>query len=157
MDKPDEVELINTSKSAVTMCFPRASLFGPWLRHAPCGRCAWPKRRSVPHQPRSVHPTATRICRIRPCETTQPFSSLFAAQSIDHPTCGTLDDRCFGQRRAMKMAEWFHMGGFGIYVWPSDGLIVVGVALNVVWARRSARTARVAARGRIGMREESTS
>jgi heme exporter protein CcmD len=54
------------------------------------------------------------------------------------------------------MAEWFHMGGFAIYVWPSYGLMVVGVALNVVWARRSARAARVAARRRIAMRKEST-
>ena len=55
------------------------------------------------------------------------------------------------------MADWFHMGGFGVYVWPSYGLLVVGVALNVVWARRSAREARGAARRRIVMREESTS
>jgi heme exporter protein CcmD len=50
------------------------------------------------------------------------------------------------------MVEWFHMGGYGMFVWPSYGLTLLGVALNVVWARRSARAAHIAARRRIAMR-----
>lgn len=54
----------------------------------------------------------------------------------------------------MTIAKWLHMGGFAIYVWPSYGLIIVGVILNIFWAKRSARAARVAARRRLAMRTE---
>lgn len=39
--------------------------------------------------------------------------------------------------------------GFGIYIWPSYALTALAVVLNIVWARRSARAARAAARRRL--------
>jgi heme exporter protein CcmD len=35
------------------------------------------------------------------------------------------------------MNEFLHMGGYGRFVWPSYGLTLAIVVLNIVWARRS--------------------
>jgi heme exporter protein CcmD len=44
------------------------------------------------------------------------------------------------------------MGKYGIYVWPSFGLTLLTVLLNVYWARRTYRDARELARRRLAMR-----
>jgi heme exporter protein CcmD len=47
------------------------------------------------------------------------------------------------------MTEFFHMGGYARFVWPSYALTLVIVILNVVWARRSLVRARADARRRL--------
>ena len=49
------------------------------------------------------------------------------------------------------LMDWLRLDGFGVYVWPSYALTALAVALNVAWARRSARLARAAARRRIAL------
>ena len=43
------------------------------------------------------------------------------------------------------MTEFFHMGGYARYVWPSYGLTFAIVILNIIWARRSLDQARAQA------------
>lgn len=45
--------------------------------------------------------------------------------------------------------EWLHMGGYAAYVWPSYGIFLVILAVNVVVARRAHRAAQRAARRRL--------
>jgi heme exporter protein CcmD len=47
------------------------------------------------------------------------------------------------------------MGGYAAYVWPSYGIVIAGLILNIVWARRSLRQARQAARRRLALKGES--
>jgi heme exporter protein D len=39
----------------------------------------------------------------------------------------------------MSMAEFFHMGGHGIYVWPAYCITLAVLLLNVVFARAKMR------------------
>lgn len=48
----------------------------------------------------------------------------------------------------MSLQQFLHMGGYGLYVWPSYLLAAIVVQLNVVSARRSLREAQRAARRR---------
>lgn len=47
------------------------------------------------------------------------------------------------------MSEWLQMGGYAAYVWPSYGIFLIILAVNVVSARRAHRTAKRAARRRL--------
>jgi heme exporter protein CcmD len=47
------------------------------------------------------------------------------------------------------LGEWLKMGGYAQYVWPSYALALIAVLLNIRWARRSARQARMEARRRL--------
>jgi heme exporter protein CcmD len=48
------------------------------------------------------------------------------------------------------------MGGYAAYVWPSYGLTLVIIVLNIVWARRLLARSREEARRRLAMRGEET-
>jgi heme exporter protein D len=50
------------------------------------------------------------------------------------------------------MTEFFHMGGYARYVWPSYGLTFAIVILNIIWARRALRLASAQARGRLALK-----
>ena len=50
------------------------------------------------------------------------------------------------------ITTWLAMGKYGVYVWPSFGLTLATVLLNVYWARSSYREAREIARRRLAMR-----
>lgn len=49
------------------------------------------------------------------------------------------------------MAEYFAMSGYAAHVWSSFALTFALLVLNVVWARRSLRSARAEARRRLEM------
>ena len=40
------------------------------------------------------------------------------------------------------LTAFFHMGGYGFYVWMSYGIVFVVLAANVWWPMRSARALR---------------
>jgi heme exporter protein CcmD len=46
------------------------------------------------------------------------------------------------------------MGGYAAYVWPSYGLTLGVIVLNIVWARRLLARSREEARRRLAMRGE---
>jgi heme exporter protein CcmD len=46
------------------------------------------------------------------------------------------------------------MGGYAAFVWPSVGLTVAVMLLNIHWARRAARDAERLARRRLQMQRE---
>jgi heme exporter protein CcmD len=48
------------------------------------------------------------------------------------------------------------MGGYAAYVWPSYGLTLAIIVLNIVWARRLLARSRQEARRRLAMRGEET-
>jgi heme exporter protein D len=50
--------------------------------------------------------------------------------------------------------NWWSMGGYGQYVWPSYALMIITVLLNIYWARRSQSQARAEARRRLAMQQE---
>jgi heme exporter protein D len=50
------------------------------------------------------------------------------------------------------VSEFFDMGGYAWYVWPSYALTLTVVALNIVWARRLLAKSREEARRRLAMR-----
>jgi heme exporter protein D len=50
------------------------------------------------------------------------------------------------------MSEFLAMGGYAAYVWPSYGLTLVIIVLNIVWARRLLAKSRQEAQRRIAMR-----
>jgi heme exporter protein CcmD len=52
--------------------------------------------------------------------------------------------------------KFLEMGGYAAYVWPSYGLTLVTVVLNVVWARRLLAKSREEALRRIAMRGADT-
>jgi heme exporter protein D len=52
------------------------------------------------------------------------------------------------------MSEFLNMGGYAAYVWPSYGLTLAVIVLNIVWARRLLAKSREDARRRIEMRGE---
>ena len=49
------------------------------------------------------------------------------------------------------MSEFFAMGGYGVYLWPSFALGIGVIVLNVILARRSLAAAKVEARRRLEM------
>ncbi len=50
------------------------------------------------------------------------------------------------------LSEFFDMGGYAAYVWPSYALTFAVVVLNIVWARRLLAKSREEARRRLAMR-----
>jgi heme exporter protein CcmD len=52
------------------------------------------------------------------------------------------------------MKEFFEMGGYGAFVWPSYAVTLGVIALNVFWARRLLAQARTAARRRLAAQDE---
>ena len=52
------------------------------------------------------------------------------------------------------MSEFLNMGGYAAYVWPSYGLTLVVIVLNIVWARRLLAKSCEDARRRLAMRGE---
>jgi heme exporter protein D len=54
------------------------------------------------------------------------------------------------------VTEFFNMGGYAAYVWPSYGLTLAVIILNIVWARRLLARSREEARRRLAMRGEET-
>ncbi len=51
-----------------------------------------------------------------------------------------------------ELADFFDMGGYAAYVWPSYVLTLIVVVLNIVWARRLLARSREEARRRLAMR-----
>ena len=51
-----------------------------------------------------------------------------------------------------SLSEFFDMGGYAAYVWPSYVLTLTVVVLNIVWARRLLAKSREEARRRLAMR-----
>ncbi len=51
-----------------------------------------------------------------------------------------------------SLSEFFDMGGYAAYVWPSYVLTLAVVVLNIVWARRLLAKSREEARRRLAMR-----
>lgn len=54
------------------------------------------------------------------------------------------------------MSEFFNMGGYAAYVWPSYGLTFIVIVWNIIWARRLLARSREEARRRLAMRGEET-
>jgi heme exporter protein D len=54
------------------------------------------------------------------------------------------------------VSEFLNMGGYAAFVWPSYGLTLVIIVLNIVWARRLLAKSREEARRRLAMRGEET-
>jgi heme exporter protein D len=52
------------------------------------------------------------------------------------------------------VSDFLNMGGYAAYVWPSYGLTLVIIVLNIVWARRLLSRSREEARRRLAMRGE---
>jgi heme exporter protein D len=52
------------------------------------------------------------------------------------------------------VSDFLNMGGYAAYVWPSYGLTLVIIVLNIVWARRLLERSREEARRRLAMRGE---
>jgi heme exporter protein D len=50
------------------------------------------------------------------------------------------------------LSDFFDMGGYAGYLWPSYVLTLTVVVLNIVWARRLLARAREEARRRLAMR-----
>ena len=50
------------------------------------------------------------------------------------------------------VSEFFDMGGYAWYVWPSYVLTLTVVVLNIVWARKLLAKSREEARRRLAMR-----
>ena len=50
------------------------------------------------------------------------------------------------------LSDFFDMGGYAGYVWPSYALTFAVVVLNIVWARRLLARSREEARRRLAMR-----
>jgi heme exporter protein CcmD len=53
----------------------------------------------------------------------------------------------------MSLTEFFAMGGYARYVWPSYALVLAAIILNIVWARRALSRARAEARRRVAMKD----
>jgi heme exporter protein D len=54
------------------------------------------------------------------------------------------------------VSDFLNMGGYAAYVWPSYGLTLAIIVLNIVWARRLLARSREEARRRLAMRGEET-
>jgi heme exporter protein D len=53
-----------------------------------------------------------------------------------------------------SMTQFLAMGKYAAYVWPSYGLTLLVVVLNVTWAQRLLRNAQTEARRRLVTQEE---
>ena len=53
-----------------------------------------------------------------------------------------------------SMAQFLAMGKYAAYVWPSYGVTLLVVVLNIVWARRLLANAKVDARRRLSALQE---
>jgi heme exporter protein CcmD len=53
-----------------------------------------------------------------------------------------------------SMAQFLAMGKYAAYVWPSYGITVLVVVLNIAWARRLLANAKIDARRRLSAQEE---
>jgi heme exporter protein CcmD len=53
-----------------------------------------------------------------------------------------------------SLAEFLAMGKYAPYVWPSYGLTLLVVVLNIAWARRLLAQAQIEARRRLTLQEE---
>ncbi len=51
-----------------------------------------------------------------------------------------------------ELTDFFDMGGYAAYVWPSYVLTLIVVVLNIVWARRLLARSREEARRRLATR-----
>jgi len=52
------------------------------------------------------------------------------------------------------MSQFFEMGGYAAFVWPSYAVTLAAIVLNIVWARRSLARSREEARRRLATRGE---
>jgi len=53
------------------------------------------------------------------------------------------------------LMEYLDMGGYARYVWPAYIIVIVGIASNIVMARRALRRAREAAVRRLAVKSTS--
>ncbi|HTC52019.1 MAG TPA: heme exporter protein CcmD [Steroidobacteraceae bacterium] len=53
-----------------------------------------------------------------------------------------------------SLAQFLAMGKYGAYVWPSYGLTLLVVGLNITWARGLLRQAQLEARRRLAMQAQ---
>lgn len=53
------------------------------------------------------------------------------------------------------MTEFFEMGGYARYVWPSYAIAFAAVIANIIWARRAHRRAVEESRRRLATQGES--
>jgi heme exporter protein CcmD len=51
------------------------------------------------------------------------------------------------------MSDFFYMGGYAAFVWPSYALTLGIIFLNIIWARRSLVSASQAARRRLAIKD----
>lgn len=51
----------------------------------------------------------------------------------------------------MSLSSFLQMGGYAAYVWPSYGLTIATILLNILWARRLLAKSREEARRRLAM------
>jgi heme exporter protein CcmD len=51
------------------------------------------------------------------------------------------------------MTQFLHMGGYAAFVWPSYGVTLLVVVLNIWWARGLLSQAKKEARRRLAMQE----
>ena len=51
------------------------------------------------------------------------------------------------------MSEFFSMGGYAVWVWPSYAVTFLVLLLNIYWARSALRSAREEAKRRLEMQE----
>ena len=54
------------------------------------------------------------------------------------------------------MTEFLDMGGYARYVWPSYGLVIAAIVLNVFWARSALKRARTEALRRLAIKSPSS-
>ena len=52
------------------------------------------------------------------------------------------------------MNHFFAMGGYARYLWPSYGITLLAVVLNIVWAQGLLRRAKTDARRRLALQGE---
>ena len=52
------------------------------------------------------------------------------------------------------MTHFFAMGGYARYLWPSYGVTLLAVVLNIIWAQGLLRRAKADARRRLAMQSE---
>ena len=52
-------------------------------------------------------------------------------------------------------AEFLDMGGYARYVWPSYAIVIAAIMLNIFWARRALKRARIEAARRLAIKGQS--
>jgi len=53
------------------------------------------------------------------------------------------------------MTHFLHMGGYAAFVWPSYGVMLLAVVLNIIWARSVLARSRTEARRRAAIQGDS--